>query len=108
MRSLALVCGMLLAACSTTAPARVPNAPQARFHYADLNLRDPADGQTLVTRVDEAAAEYCRLYSAIVTPAHRRAEPRYCSATMRIQLMWAMPREVRIAYDEAWTRRTLR
>ena len=108
MRPFAIVCGLLLAACSTTAPARVTDAPKARFHYADLNLEDPAAGQTLISRVDRAAKDYCRSHSVIVTPYHRRADPRYCPATMRVQLMWAMPGEVRRAYDQAWARRAPR
>lgn len=105
MRPLAIVCGLLLAACSTTAPAGAADAPQARFRHADLNLRDPADRQILASRVDRAAADYCRSHSAVVTPHHRRADPSYCLATMRIQLMWAMPPRVRSAYDSAWARR---
>lgn len=104
MRPLAIVCGLLLAACSTT-PAAPTAEPQARFHYADLNLRSAADRQRLVTRVDQAAADYCRDHSAIVTPHHRRADPRYCPATIRVQLMWAMPPKVRRAYDSGWARR---
>ena len=105
MRPFAIVCGLLLAACSTTTPARDPDAPQARFHYADLNLQDPADGQTLVLRVEQAAADYCLSHSAIVTPYHRRGDSSYCPATIRVQLMWAMTPEVRRAYDEARARR---
>ena len=57
MRPFAIACGLLLAACSTTPQVRTLDAPQAYFHYADLNLQDPTDGQTLVSRVDQAAAD---------------------------------------------------
>lgn len=104
MRPLAIVCGLLLAACSTVHPARSADpAPQARFSYADLNLRDPADRAVLVARVKQATEDYCRDHSAVVTPYHRRAERSYCPASMRIQLMQAMPPRVRRAYDTAWS-----
>jgi UrcA family protein len=106
MRLYAIACGLLLAACSTTPRAQTSDAPQARFHYADLNLQDPADGQVLVSRVDQAASDYCRNHSAIVTPHDRRADPRYCATTIRVQLMWAMTPEVRRAYNEAWSKRS--
>lgn len=106
MRPLVIVCGLLLAACSTTVSARSEEpAPMARFHYADLDLRDPADRATLASRVQRAAEDYCRDHSDIVTPHHRRADRSYCPASMRIQLMQAMPPRVRRAYDIAWARR---
>lgn len=101
MRSLAIVCGLLLAACSTTSPARPEEAPKASFYFADLDLQKSTDRRTLVSRVDIAAADYCSSHSAIVTPYHRRAEPRYCLDTIRVQLLWAMPPEVRRAYNSA-------
>lgn len=104
MRPLAIACGLLLAACSTTGLAPGPE-PQARFRYADLDLRDPAGRRTLALRVEQAAADYCRDHSAIVTPYHRRADPRYCPASIRAQLMWAMPPQVRRAYDSERARR---
>jgi hypothetical protein len=52
-----------------------------------------------------AAADYCRGHSAIVTPHHRRADRRYCPASIRVQLMRAMPPQVRRAYDSGWARR---
>ena len=85
-----------------------PVRPKLDFYYGDLNLREAADRQVLVARVDAAAAEYCRSHSEIVTPAHRRNDPRYCTATMRAQLMWAMPVGVRDAYDTGWERRPMR
>lgn len=104
MRTLAIVGGLLLAACSTTTSA-APHEPQARVAYGDLDLRR-ADGRAeLVRRVDRAAADYCRDHAAAVTPHHRRADPRYCPASLRAQLMWAMPRRVRDAYDQGWSRR---
>lgn len=105
MRPLAIVCGLLLAACSTLPAHTEENAPQARFTYNDLNLRDAADRMTLLARVDKAAADYCRDHSAIVTPYHRRADRSYCPASIRVQLMWAMPPQVRQAYDAAWALR---
>ena len=105
MRPLAIVCGLLLAACATVPAHTQDPAPQARFSYADLNLRDAADRRMLLTRVDQAAADYCRDHSAIVTPYHRRADHSYCRASIRSQLMWAMPPDVRRAYDTAWARR---
>lgn len=108
MRPLAIVCGLLLAA-STVAPAtahdRSARAPQARFHYGDLDLRDGGDQLVLVARVQQAAADYCRDHAAVVTPSRRLNDPRYCPAVMRAQLMWAMPGEVRRAYDDGWRRR---
>lgn len=108
MRPFAIVCGLLLAACSTDVFAQTAAAPQARFYHGDLNLHEAADRQILVARVDEAAAEYCRSHSEIVTPFNRRNDPRYCTATMRAQLMWAMPMRVRDAYDTGWERRPVR
>lgn len=106
MRPFAIVCGLLLAACPTAAAlAHEAPAPQARFAYGDLNLRRPADQDELVVRVARAAADYCRDHAEIVTPYHRRADPRYCPATMRVQLMWAMPPSVRDAYESGWRRR---
>ena len=106
MRPLAIVCGLLLAACPAAALAHdAPPAPQARFVYSDLNLRRPADQDELVVRVAQAAADYCRDHAEIVTPYHRRADVRYCPATMRIQLMEAMSPSVRRAYDAGWRRR---
>jgi len=107
MRPLAIVCGLLLAACPATAAVAHddPPAPQARVVWSDLNLRRPADQDELVVRVARAAADYCRDHAAVVTPYHRRADPSYCPATMRAQLMWAMPPAVRRAYDAGWRRR---
>lgn len=105
MRPFAIVCGLLLAACSTLPAHSLDAAPQARFVYSDLNLRSPADRLTLLARVDQAAADYCRDHGAIVTPHHRRGDRAYCRASMRAQLMWAMPPAVRRAYDAAWKRR---
>lgn len=106
MRPFAIVCGLLLAACPAAALAHdgVP-APEARFIYGDLNLRRPSDQDELVVRVGRAAADYCRDHAEVVTPYHRRADVRYCPATMRIQLMWGMPPAVRRAYDAGWRRR---
>src|SRR5690349_7815160 len=106
MRPFAIVCGLLLAACPAAALAQdgAP-APQARVVYGDLNLRRPADQDELVVRVARAAAAYCRDHAEVVTPYHRRADVRYCPATMRIQLMEGMPPSVRRAYDSGWRRR---
>lgn len=108
MRPLAIVCGLLLAACATIPAHADEPAPQARFTYGDLDLRSGADRMTLLARVDQATADYCRDHSAVVTPHHRRAEPSYCRASIRAQLMWAMPPAVRRAYDAAWARRPVR
>lgn len=108
MRSLAIACGLLLAACSAPAFAQSASAPQARLSYGDLNLRDPAHRQVLVARVDQAVAAYCREHGDLVTPTRRRNDPRYCRATMRAQLKWAMPMQVRRAYDHGWERRPVR
>ncbi|HYC96565.1 UrcA family protein [Brevundimonas sp.] len=105
MRPLAIVCGLLLAACSALSAHAEEPAPQARFSYGDLNLRDPADRRTLVARVDQATADYCRDHSAVVTPYHRRGDRAYCRASIRAQLTWAMPPRVRSAYQTAWARR---
>ena len=107
MRPLAIVCGLLLAACPLTAALAQDGAPapEARFVYGDLNLRRAADQGELVVRVARAAADYCRDHSEVVTPYHRRADVRYCPATMRIQLMEGMPPAVRRAYDAGWRRR---
>jgi UrcA family protein len=108
MRPLAIACGLLLAACST-APARAAlpeaGAPTARVPYADLNLRDSQDRDRLVARVAEAARDYCRTHADTVVPAHRRGDTNYCRASMRIQLVSAMPAQVRHAYDSGWRRR---
>lgn len=108
MRPLAIVCGLLLAACATVPAHSDEPSPQARFTYGDLNLRDAADRLTLVARVDQAAADYCRDHSAIVTPHHRRADRSYCPSSIRVQLMWVMPPRVRRAYDAGWARRPAR
>lgn len=108
MRTLAIACGLLLAACSTAAvaaPQRNDPAPQARFHYGDLDLRDADDQLVLVARVQQAAEAYCREHAAVVTPSNRLGDPRYCPSVIRAQLMWAMPGEVRRAYDDGWRRR---
>lgn len=104
MRTLAMAGGLLLAACST-ADSAASHEPQARFAYADLDLRSANGRAELVRRVDRAAADYCRDHAAVVTPHHRRADPRYCPASLRAQLTWAMPRQVRQAYDRGWSRR---
>lgn len=104
MRSLAIACGLLLAACSTTPAAHADPNPVARVHYSDLQLADPAAQDALVVRVREAAVGYCREHAAIVTPHHRRADPSYCPASIRAQLLWAMPPQVRRAYDLGWGR----
>ena len=115
MRPLAIVRTLLLAAAPaallTAAAAQAqdaPAAPQARFHYGDLDLRDPGDRRVLVERVETAAADYCRDHAAVVTPERRMGDPGYCPAVMRAQLMWAMPGEVRRAYDQGWRRRPVR
>lgn len=112
MRPLAIVCGLLLAACQTAAAHSAERpadpAPQARFHYGDLDLRDADDQQMLVVRVQQAADAYCRDHAAVVTPSNRLRDPRYCPSVIRAQLMWAMPGEVRRAYDEGWRRRPVR
>lgn len=110
MRPLAIVCGLLLAACSTPAPGRAaafapPSPPVARVPYADLNLRDDGDRARLVARVADAAREYCRSHADTVVPAHRRGDVNYCRASMRFQLMSAMPARVRNAYETGWNRR---
>jgi UrcA family protein len=104
MRHVAIVCGLLLAACSTV-PAAANPAPQARFTYGDLELRSRAGQLALVARVQAAAEDYCRDHAAVVTPARRLGDPRYCPSVMRAQLMWAMPDRVRAAYDAGWRRR---
>lgn len=107
MRPFAIVCGLLLAACPATAALAhdEPPAPQARFVWRDLDLNSPADQDELVVRVARAADDYCRDHAELVTPPHRRAEPHYCTTTLRVQMMWAMPPSVRRAYDAGWRRR---
>ena len=104
MRPFAIAGGLLLAACSTTPAGSGRIAPQASVHYADLRLDDPAAQDILVVRVREAALSYCREHAAVVTPHHRRAEAAYCPASIRVQLIWAMPPELRRAYDQGWRR----
>lgn len=109
MRPVAIVCGLLLAACSSLpAAADTDPAPQARFAYGDLDLRSRAGQSALVARVQEAADAYCREHAAVVTPARRLGDPRYCPSVMRAQLMWGMPGDVRAAYDAGWRRRPVR
>lgn len=104
MRSLAIASGLLLAACSTLPAASANPDPIARFHHGDLRLTDPIAEDALVVRVREAAVGYCRDHAAIVTPHHRRTDPSYCPASIRAQLLWAMPADVRRAYDRGWAR----
>ena len=105
MRTLAIACGLLLAACSTT-PASSARAllPQARVAYGDLDLQSRADQDRLVQRVAREAEAYCARHSAIVTPPAFRNEPRHCLMSMRAQMVWAMPAQVRRAYDRGWAR----
>lgn len=105
MRTLAIACGLLLAACSTTpaSSARIP-LPQARVAYGDLNLESRTGQDLLVQRVSRSAEAYCARHSAIVTPPAFRNEPRHCLMSIRVQLVWAMPAQVRRAYDRGWAR----
>ena len=104
MRFLAIACGLLLAACSTMPAASPDPDPTAHVRYRDLRLTDQAAQDALVVRVREAAVDYCRQHAALVTPHHRRADPSYCPASIRVQLLWAMPPEVRRAYNRGWAR----
>jgi UrcA family protein len=107
MRPFAIVCGLLLAACpaQTIAHSFAQDAPVARVRYGDLNLRR-ADGRAeLVSRVRDAAVLYCRDHAHVVTPAHRRGDRYYCVASLRVQIVEALPPRVRRAYDLGWDRR---
>ncbi len=99
--------GALALACALTASpvkAVAAPAPQARVAYGDLRM-DTARGQRLlVQRVLAAARGYCRLHADVVTPAHRRNNPRYCVDSIRVQLVDAMPDTVRTAWTRGWAR----
>lgn len=73
--------------------------PQIRLTYSDLSLERPADRQALVERVQSVATDHCARFGRLIVPYERRLQPRYCVVAVRGEILRAMPRDVRAAYD---------
>jgi UrcA family protein len=81
------------------ASAAQDRLPDVRLTYADLGLDSAAGRHALVERVQAVAADHCSRFGALIVPYGRRQQPRYCLIAVRGEILRAMPREVRAAYD---------
>ncbi|WP_439473112.1 UrcA family protein [Brevundimonas sp.] len=73
--------------------------PEIRLAYRDLALDTPAGLRALVERVDLTAAAHCARYGSLIVPYERRGQTRYCIYAVRAEMLRAMPRPLRTAYD---------
>jgi UrcA family protein len=97
MRLTILACAALLSACVQQRPASAGTAP-VLLTYGDLRL-DTREGRAeLRARVKQEAERYCAGQGARITPHAWRADPYYCSDTVRFGIMAELPDAARRAY----------
>jgi UrcA family protein len=97
----ALAGALLSAGLALPASAAVQDRlPEIRLGYSDLGLDSAAGRQALVERVQTVARDHCARYGVLIVPYERRLQPRYCVTAVRGEILRAMPRQVRTAYDE--------
>lgn len=98
----ALLAGSLLLGCGSVLPALAHAQdifPEVRMSYGDLPLDTAAGRRTLVERVDATAAAHCTRYGALIVPRDRQGQRHYCAYAVRGDILRALPRPVRAAYD---------
>lgn len=95
---LALVVASML---SASAEAQTTERyPDIHLTYRDLLLQTPDGRLVLVGRVEETAATHCARYGNLIVPYERRFQPRFCANAVRGEILGALPRQIRAAYDE--------
>lgn len=90
----------MLAATPCGAAQATEHYPDIRLTYADLALDTPAGRRALVERVENTATRHCVLHGPLILPRHRRAQSGFCAHAVRGDILRALPRPVRAAYDE--------
>jgi UrcA family protein len=73
--------------------------PEVRLVYGDLRLDTATGRQALVARVQATATDHCARYGTLIMPHERQRQPRYCIHAVRGDILRALPRPVREAYD---------
>ena len=99
----AAACGLacLLAIFGAEARAEATERyPDIRLSYADLALDTSLGRRAFADRVDSTATIHCERYGAQITPYHRRAQPGFCVHAVRGEILRALPRSLRAAYDQ--------
>jgi UrcA family protein len=79
--------------------------PQIRMTYRDLALDTVSGQRALVERVQTTSEIHCAKYGALIVPYERRFQPRFCINAVRSEILSAMPRPIRSAYDLGRTSR---
>lgn len=98
----AAACGLacLLAIFGADARAQTTERyPEIRLSYADLALDTPVGRRAFVDRVNSTATSHCLRYGAEIVPHDRRAQPSFCINAVRGEILRALPRSLRAAYD---------
>lgn len=95
----ATLAALLLAAPSPAAASGQERFPDVRLTYGDLALNSATGRQALVERVEATASSHCARYGALILPPERRGQSRYCVYAVRGDILRALPRPVRAAYD---------
>lgn len=96
-----LVCSLGLGG-ATALPSLAQEAtvfPQIRMTYRDLALDTVSGQRELVERVQTTSEIHCAKYGSLIVPYERRFQPRFCINAVRGEILSAMPRPIRSAYD---------
>lgn len=93
-----LLAGLALAALPASASAQ-ERFPDVRLTYGDLGLNTATGRQALVARVEATATDHCSRYGALILPRERQGQSRYCIYAVRGDILRALPRPVRAAYN---------
>lgn len=82
--------------------------PDIRLTYADIPLDTLAGRRAFVDRVDSTATAHCARYGPRIVPYHLRLQPRFCIGAVRAEILGALPRPLRVAYDDGRRDRVIR
>ncbi|AQR61655.1 hypothetical protein BZG35_08325 [Brevundimonas sp. LM2] len=104
MTLLIALAAMALSPAPPAAPKPDPDLGVIRVSVQDLRLDRPADQDVLVDRIDRSVAAWCAVHGPAVTPHHHRFQRQFCLDGMRAELVRALDRDQRRAYDAGYRR----
>lgn len=94
-----LLAGLALCSALPASAVAQERFPDVRLTYGDLGLDTATGRQALVARVQATATDHCARYGPLIVPHERQGQARYCIHAVRGDILRALPRPVRAAYD---------